>query len=47
VFERFMDDLVEGKAWARTVAFVVCVTAATLGIWIATGIVLIDPFDAF
>ena len=42
-----MDGLVDGKAWARTLAFVVCVTGAVLGIWVATGIVWIDPFDAF
>ena len=42
-----MDDLVDGKAWARAVACAVCLIGVLVAVWIAFGVVWIDPFGAF
>ena len=42
-----MDDLIDGKLWARAVVFVVCLIGTIVAIWIGFGFVWIDPFDAF
>jgi hypothetical protein len=47
VFERLMDDLVDGRAWARAVAFAVLLAGLLLVVWIVFGIVWTDPFGAF
>jgi hypothetical protein len=34
VFEKLMDALVDGKAWARVVAFAVCLIGVRVAVWI-------------
>jgi hypothetical protein len=47
VFEKLMDDLADGRAWARAVAFAVLLAGVLLVVWIVFGVVWIDPFGAF
>jgi hypothetical protein len=47
VFEKLMDDLVDGKAWARAVAFAVVLAGVHLAVWVVFGVVWIDRFGAF
>jgi hypothetical protein len=46
LFARVMDGVADGEDWARAVALVATTLVAVLLVYIATGIVWVDPFDA-